>query len=363
MSEIINNTLLNKNITVNNKNNFLNINSFNCSYQTIFQGLKNTLLKKKMKFEHIFTKEKKYDDQNIIYPSITINSLINILNSQNKIINVHNIDKNNNNFKEKNKIDISKKSKSNIAVFLDDNKNFRIKNFQNKCVLLKKSISNDQLKDQDNQFFIHHISKKINNINFLQDVKKIDFLKKYNVKIIKNNQGILFYSGSKNDKCNFFYIKNINKIHSIYNKKNFFKNIYKHNNYTFNNHASLHENIKSVDLWKQSISKKILLSISNANNEASIKLNQIGLGSIYIQINMKGDNAVLNLLSNHNKIRIMLDSYLPVLRDALMKKKIFLKKVHIHNCSYVKNKIFISLFQRKKNNINQDKYKPINLYV
>ncbi|QFQ32950.1 hypothetical protein FQV33_02430 [Buchnera aphidicola (Aphis fabae)] len=100
--------------------------------------------------------------------------------------------------------------------------------------------------------------------------------------------------------------------------------------------------------WKKAISQQVLLSISNKENKAEIRLQPESLGSIYVKIQMKDDQAKLKFISDHTEIKNFLNNCIPFLRDSLNKNGIFLKKVNIS-----------SFFNSEKNkNLLISKYRP-----
>ncbi|WP_367678091.1 flagellar hook-length control protein FliK [Buchnera aphidicola] len=141
-----------------------------------------------------------------------------------------------------------------------------------------------------------------------------------------------------------FLSKNINKIDYSIRNTHVLKD--------FNKKELLKKNVdpfffidsKNSIEWKKSISQKILLSISNKENQAKIYLQPENLGSIYIKIKMKDDQAILSFISNNNEVRIFLNNCVPFLRDSLNKSGISLRKVNIY--SSLKN---IRMKDSKKN--------------
>ncbi|WP_367678090.1 hypothetical protein [Buchnera aphidicola] len=101
MLEIICNTVLQKNILSNNKNNTFNIINEAYRSKSIFDELQKNVLNQIIEFENVSTEYKKKDDKNIICNNLMMNSLLNILNKTDKDLHENHLKNVKNNIKKK----------------------------------------------------------------------------------------------------------------------------------------------------------------------------------------------------------------------------------------------------------------------
>ncbi|CAL4326141.1 Flagellar hook-length control protein [Buchnera aphidicola (Brachycaudus tragopogonis)] len=349
MLEIICNTVLQKNILSNNKNNTFNIINEAYRSKSIFDELQKNVLNQIIEFENVSTEYKKKDDKNIICNNLMMNSLLNILNKTDKDLHENHLKNVKNNIKKK-KITHKKNVLLDNFYFLKNIKN--IKNYK-----IKKNKNKNQFQTLSARVLSNKLGKNLlsqenilNNLHLIKlkhqyDDKKINFYNTNNGDIKNINNEKNFNSiNVKNSKEILFLSKNINKIDYSIRNTHVLKD--------FNKKELLKKNVdpfffidsKNSIEWKKSISQKILLSISNKENQAKIYLQPENLGSIYIKIKMKDDQAILSFISNNNEVRIFLNNCVPFLRDSLNKSGISLRKVNIY--SSLKN---IRMKDSKKN--------------
>ncbi|QCI18642.1 flagellar hook-length control protein FliK [Buchnera aphidicola] len=359
----LNNIEFKKNVTVSLDNRISsNFDELNL-YQSIFNECKKKLLNKEIKFDNISTKEKKKDDENNISTNFVVNNLLNILNSKNIQQDFY-IQKNNNLKQEKKKLDQNIKLRSNIYLKNKDNVNIeknekKHKIFQNheiyknltflknKHFLFYNYNTIDLSKKSHNQ----HIFNKFNNLNIVKNKKNC----------IKCSKNFIYFKNHKNNASSIFSSKNIQKNQNSIYELNYFKKINENNSFKSNKKSIFFSNLKENIQWKKAISQQVLLSISNKNNRAEIRLKPEYLGSVYITINMKDDQAKLKFISDNKEVKNFLNNCVPFLKDSLIKNGIFLKKINI--CSSFNSgkstKLFISQNKIRSSNSIKQFYKNI----
>ncbi|QCI24185.1 hypothetical protein D9V75_00360 [Buchnera aphidicola (Muscaphis stroyani)] len=316
------------------KNNFCNLSSEDNKSKLFFNQLKTFLMKKEIKFNNIFTKSKKNKDEDVTYSNFSINNLINILNKKNFISNKNQI----NHFMfskiEKKKINTSKKDAYNNM--LDNfNKNLNKKPKIKKIILKKKLLSNK------NKFFLYNELKKnktMKNINFKNLHNKITINKKDTVNFEKkhiqfkeNSKQLVLFTHNKSKNNNCIFLKNFHKSNQLTRYLNPLNRVEEQSYkrlHTDKLNSCFFENVLE---WQKKITEKILLSISNKDHKAEISLKPESLGFIHVQIKMKKNQAILNLISDHNDVRAILESSLPFLRDSLRQNGIKLKKANVYS--------------------------------
>ncbi|QCI16914.1 hypothetical protein D9V62_00395 [Buchnera aphidicola (Aphis helianthi)] len=365
----LNNIVLKRNISVSSD---YNIADFNL-YRFIFNACKKKLLNKEIKFDNISTKHKTKDDENIISTNFIVNNLLNILNTKNVKNNFYM----HKNTEKKQKKKLHENIKLTSHIFLKNKEKINKEENNTKDKIFKNNEMLKNLKYIKNKYrlscnyntinlfkksYNESIFNKISNLkniqnkkNFIRDNKNFMYFKNY-----KNN--ISEISSSKNMKNNQYSISEINSLKKI-NEKNSFK-LNKKSIFVLNSK----ENIK----WKQAINQQVLLSISNKENKAEIRLKPEYLGSIYIKIKMENDKAKLKLISDNLGIKNFLNNCIPFLEYSLIKNGIFLKDVNISSTfNLEKNKnLFISdnchlsksnIFKKFYKNLNQKQL--IDMYV
>lgn len=376
MLKHINNIFLEKKLI----NEDVRLTSLNYSSKSIFDELKKCLIKKEIEFDNISTKKKKEDTKKITYNFIIAN-LISVLNQKDTFLNYHlkNVHKNKlmkkknlvNNIKLKFHELIDEKKSKNIK------KNKKYKNiFINQ--IFKKSIETKNQLNELNEF---------NKTNFFSNLKnsflfKINHTlsKKCNPKIFTNDDNSFYFNNRKNKKFNTLFFKNINKESNLIQEINIFKDVNKNKCFQYNISCIDLSRLEKNDEWKKAISQQILLSISNKENKAEIHFKPEYLSPIHIKIKIKNDEATLNFVSNHKKIKYFLKDSIPFLRSALIKNGIKLEKINIHKPFFEKkiisknNKHFIknyliekwkskNFFKLKDNYKKLIHHKYIDMYV
>ncbi|WP_226856619.1 flagellar hook-length control protein FliK [Buchnera aphidicola] len=346
----LNNILLKKNIVLNlNHNVYYDMNNFNF-YQFILNECKKNLLNKEIKFDNISTKQKKKNNENIISTNFIVNNLLNILNGKN-IKNSLYIKKNIDIKKQKKKLDENIKLKSYTS--LRNRSKINVETNEKEYKIFKSNEILKNLTHIKNKYFLFYNDKIINLSK--KPYNKSTFNETSNLNIIKS------IKNSIKDSKNFIYFKNrINNISNILDSKNTHKNQNSiceinslkktdvNNVFKLNKKSTLFLSKKENMQWKKAISQQVLLSISNKENKAEIRLQPESLGSIYVKIQMKDDQAKLKFISDHTEIKNFLNNCIPFLRDSLNKNGIFLKKVNIS-----------SFFNSEKNkNLLISKYRP-----
>lgn len=376
MSEIMNHIIFQNN-TINENNNFLySLNKLDV-FTSIFNIYNVSALKKEIKLNTILAEEKKYNDKNIIYFNFNyiLNNLLNMFNKNEisynstelKMIKDKNI--------KKKTIDI--KNDNNSIQFNSFLKNIRkikqIKEYRK--IFLKKKLSH-QIQENKNQYKNNikqnNQTYKLNNINKVKNLqfskirsqdlqKKIKFCKE-KINIIHDNKKIALALDFKIAQNNLERSNIDNKFSTIIN------NQYKSNILNQEEFESL--NIQKIVLkssnnfieWKNSINQKILSLISKNYSQVKINLKPESLGSINIIINMKNDNIILQFVSTHNKVRMLLNECVPFLSNELKKQGIKLKKCNIFSSfKHYTNNNYKTCSKKYINDI--DKFeKKINIY-
>ncbi|AHG60288.1 flagellar hook-length control protein FliK [Buchnera aphidicola] len=224
------------------------------------------------------------------------------------------------------------------------NKNLYVQNNKSNNINIKKKLDLIKL----NHSYNHE------QVNF----RKID---QDHINGIKNQKNIILLTDFKNYKNSLFLSKNINQIDNFLRNTNLIKDTNQKKTLQLNTEPSFFCHSENSMEWKKSVSQKILLSISNKDNQAEIYLKPENLGLIYIKIIMKDDEATLNFISNHNEVRMSLDNYVPFLRDSLRKNGIKLREAKIS--SSLKNKEVKNSKFFYKNILNSDVCnKTLNIY-
>ncbi|WP_367682602.1 flagellar hook-length control protein FliK [Buchnera aphidicola] len=364
------NMILNKNITLNlDYNVFYNFDNINL-YQSLLNECKKKLsTNQEIKFDNISTKKKKKDDEDFISLNFLVSNLLNILNTENIKNNAYNKD---NIFKkQKKKIDVLFKFKS--SEYIEKKSENKLQINKNKY---SKYESNDNIKNIiknksylfNNQNIIHLCKNSYNKISNKISYCNIESNKK---KLINCNKDFLYFNNFKNNKSCNFSTKNQQKIQNSIYTINSFK---KENKYSFlklnKKSINFFNNKKNIQ-WKKAISRQVLLSIFKKENKAEIHLKPNSLGSIYIKIKMKNNEAKLKLISNNTLIQSLLNNCIPFLKSSLMKNNIFLKKVNIFSSlmNHKNKNMLISKNYSKKINAIKNFYqdfkqnKFINLYA
>ncbi|QCI16344.1 hypothetical protein D9V60_00395 [Buchnera aphidicola (Aphis craccivora)] len=368
----LNNILLKKNILLNSNHNiYCDLTNFNF-YESIVNECKQHLLNKEIKFDNTSTKQKKKNDENIISTNFIVNNLLNILNKKN-MNNSFYVKKNDGIKNQKKKLDENIKLKSyaylkNKEKFnLEENKkNYKTKNngilknsmdIKNKCILY-------------GNYNIDNLSKKSCNKRTFNEISNLNIIKR-KTNFIKNSKNFIHFKNCINNISNMIFSKNTHKNQYSICEVNSLKKTNENNFSKLNKKTMFILNKKENIQWKKAISQQVLFSISNKENKAEIRLQPEFLGSIYVKIQMKNDQAKLKFISDHIEIKNFLNNCIPFLRDSLNKNGIFLKKVNISNSfNLEKNKnLFISEYKPKISSIIKNFYKNftqkkvIDMYV
>ena len=318
MFEIINNITLEKNITANINNN--NVNTIQDQFLStpIFNELNKYLISKEIEFVNVLTEEKKDNNKNITSTNFIIHSLLNIFNSKDIYLNSNNFDSLKNNKVKKKKIDSYNKNLLKKIIFFKNVKYFKDKEVNKKSKILNVKPLPFQSSKNKNQFFPVNALNNMNitknlhiiNSNNQLDQKKNNF---FNIdtdtsKFIKNGKNIIFDTDIKSYKNNFFTLKNANKTDNFMCEINFLKKSEKKEHCKSTIEPLIFYDSQNSIEWKKLINQKILLSISNKDNQAEIHLKPDCLGAIYIKINIKNDQAILNFISDRNEVRSFLEN-------------------------------------------------------
>ncbi|WP_079172775.1 flagellar hook-length control protein FliK [Buchnera aphidicola] len=388
MSEIIYNITSQKN-SFFHKDNYFNIVNESDLSNSVFNKLNKYLLQKEMEFDNVSTEEKKNDEKkNIVCANFIINNLLNIFNKKDIIFNSKNFNDIQNNKIQKKKIEKNQNNFSDTICFLKIIKNFKNKNIQEIFKILKIKRFPSELKKSNNQFNgineLNNIDIKKNlhlknsNYQFFQKKTNTSNINKNNLNLIKNEKKIIFPSDIKESRNTLFPSKNINKIKNIISKRSSLKILNQKEFSKLYVEPLISQQENNSIKWRKLISNKILLSISNKDNQAEIHLKPASLGTIHIIVNMKNNIAKLKFFSKYDEVRKFLDSSIPFLRNSLMRNGIKLEKFNIFDSatnkitkSY-KNLLYENIFRsdnsKKRLNIyekkiNLIKYKPIDVYV
>ncbi|WP_053940062.1 flagellar hook-length control protein FliK [Buchnera aphidicola] len=329
----INNIELKSNILLNSDHNCgFNVASFDF-YQAIFNACKKKLLNQEINFDNISTKKKKKDTEDITSINFLVNNLLNIFNKKNIKSNFY-VQKNTNIKKQKKKIDQNFKLKLH---FSSKNKNtINIEDNRKIMQTFKKNEILNNLTNVKNKYFSMHDYNVIN--YFKKPCSKNNFSKINHLTLIKNkknsvkaSKNSILFKNHINSASHACVIKNLYKNHNFIYEINSLKKTDKSNFFELNKKSTFFLNNKKSLQWKKAISQQVLLSISNKDNRAEIRLTPMLLGTIYVKIKIKNNQAQLKLISDHIEIKNFLNSCIPFLHDSLIKNGIFLKKVNISN--------------------------------
>lgn len=337
MINYLNNIALNKNILLNSTHKTsYDFNKLNF-YQLILNECKKNLLNKEIKFDNIFTKKKKKNNEDIISINFIVHNLLNILNKYNienncykKNINtkkqkkksVKNINLKDFNYlksKEKNSIEKNKK----IHQIFKNNETFKnLIHIKNKnCLFFNYNTINISKKSFNKSIF-----NKTSNLNMIKNKQSF----------IKDNKNFIYFKNHISSTSSAFLSKHTNKDQHIVYGINSIKKFNKNNFSKLNKKPIFTLNDKTNIQWKKAISQQVLLCIANKENKAEIHLKPEFLGTIYIKITMKNDQARLKFISDQKEIKNFLNCCIPYLQDSLIKNGIFLKKVDIFSSSNIK---------------------------
>ncbi|QIQ41134.1 MAG: hypothetical protein G4B00_00395 [Buchnera aphidicola (Aphis urticata)] len=372
----LNNIELNKNVLLNSDHNSCSYVANFDFYQAILNECKKNLLNKEIKFDNISTQSKNKDDENMISVNFLVNSLLNVFNTNN-IKSSLCIKKNTNIKKEQKKLDQHFKLQSSCSLKNKDKINIeenekKIKIFKNNE--LSKYATN--VKNEQNKHVLPYNYNMINCVK--KSYSKSNLNKSDNLKIIKNKQhsitdskNFIYFKNNLHNRSNVLASKNAYKNQNSIADINAFNKIDENNFFQLNKKLTYILNNKNNLQWKKAISQQVLLSISNKENKAEIRLKPIFLGSIYVEIKIKDNQVKLKFISDHIEVKNFLNHCIPFLKDSLIKNGIFLKKVNISSfLNSKKNKnLFISKYIPKISNamkefhINLTQKKIVDMYV
>jgi len=357
MSEMICNIVSQKNIFLNKANNYFNIIYESDLSESVFNKLNQYLLHQAIEFDNVFTEEKKdNEDKNIICANFIINNLLHILNKKDINFDLKQFNDIKDDKIEKKKTERPHDSSLNAFNFFKNIEKYKKNKIKETFNILKtKKVSSELINNKNHCNLIN----KINNDSFLKEIN-INNINRKNISFIKDEKKITFSKDIKQNKSNLFLSKNINKIDNVIVRRNSIQ-IFNKKEYIKSNvePLTLNDSQNSIE-WKKLISHKILLSISNKDNQAEIHLKPESLGNIHIIINMKNNAATLKFISQCKKIRIFLDNYMPYLRNSLMKNGIKLENFNI--CSSSKNKQ-VKNYKNISRTDSLMQYKLIDIYV
>ncbi|WP_187308582.1 flagellar hook-length control protein FliK [Buchnera aphidicola] len=369
----LNNIELKKNVLLNSDHNFCcYVTNFDF-YQAILNECKKNLLNKEIKFDNISTQKKKQDDENIISVNFLVKNLLNVFNKNNIKTSFY-IEKNTNIKKEHKKLDQHFKLKSYYSlknknkINIEENEK-KIKMFKNNELLKhSKNITNKNISSY-NYNIINCVKKSYSKSN-LNESNNLKIIKNQK-NSIKDSKNFIYFKNNLNNRSNILASKNAYKNQNSISEINSFKKTDENNFFKLNKKLTYILNNKKNLQWKKAISQQVLLSISNKENKAEIRLKPTFLGSIYVEIKIKDNQVKLKFISDHIEVKNFLNHCIPFLQDSLIKNGIFLKKVNISSfLNSKKNKhVFISKYiprisnTIKKFHINLTQKKIVDMYV
>ncbi|QCI17493.1 flagellar hook-length control protein FliK [Buchnera aphidicola (Acyrthosiphon lactucae)] len=390
MLQMIYNINSQNNASLNKDNNFFN-NIFKEGLSiSVLNQLNKYLLRKEIEFDNVFTEEKKNDDndKNIVCANFIINNLLNILNKRDRILNSETFNNIKDNKMQKKKIKKNQVNSLHTIDFLKNIKDSKKNKIKNTFKILKIETESSKLINNKNQFnqinelnnirITNNLDSKKTNNQLFQRKTNIPKVYKNKMKFIEDEKKVILPLDTKKNKKFIFFSKNINKIDNIIHRRNSFPIFNKKEHIKSYIKPLLSNNTKNSIEWKKLISHKILLSISNKNNQAEIHLKPESLGSIHIVINMKNNAATLKFISKYNEVRMFLENSIPFLRNSLTEHGIKLEKFNISSSLtnkkyknyknlFSKNINYLDSFKKNlniyKNDLDLKNFKPIDIYI
>jgi flagellar hook-length control protein FliK len=222
---------------------------------------------------------------------------------------------------------------------------FKKKQEKKKFNNIKSSISDSYCIKPQSEFykcnylngFDMYRNSKIAYKNHQLKKKVLNLSNKNNFKNGNINDNLNCVNNVQSNKSSSLVNKQQNICHNLINTTNTLREKNKKYVVISNKSTLFLDNTHNLFEWKKVINQTILFLISKKIHQAEIHLKPECTGLIHIQIQMQHNQAILNLSSDHDKIKNFLNNSVDFLKTSLKKRGIQLKKVNIYSTMFFKN--------------------------